>query len=120
MENKVISKELLSEVLGYEVLKIGKVVEGTLGYSYNSSIGYINTRIDIYELEHKCKQWLINEKGLSYICWYDDSFKNYKCEIIEENNNDGIEGEYNKFVAETENKAVIGACQYRLDLKDNK
>ena len=50
----MISKELLSEVLGEKVDEIGKVIDTTiLAFRYSTHWSGIN----IYELAHKCKEW---------------------------------------------------------------
>lgn len=64
----MISKELLSEALGKEMLKHDsnfiKCVECAMGYGNLLHINYVNGNgiiclytINIYELAHKCKEW---------------------------------------------------------------
>ena len=121
-----ISKDLLSEVLSSSstcLIKVHKVIikNHSLNYFYNSKDSSHrpfedNKYINIYELAYKCKEWIIL-KGLSYTVYYDDSFKNYKCEILEENFNDGIDAIGDIFVSSNEIQAVFSACQWILENK---
>ena len=56
----MISKELLSEVLSLNVLAILKTLNGEVYYLFDESCGNLvsrETKINIYELAHKCKEW---------------------------------------------------------------
>ena len=54
----MISKELLSEVLKKEVVKIKGIENNTLIYGCKVHDGWYD-EINIYELAHKCKEWAI-------------------------------------------------------------
>ncbi len=151
-----ISKELLSEVLGYkdddyEILAGEKpiYIKGNrLHYEYQdpycSFETYITIKnsINIYELAFKCKEWLyyqIKERINSYyapvICGqYNIDIKSghspqvsvqynnilnkdikgdYYCRVSESDNS----GQYRTFIAETEVKAIIKACEWALNEK---
>ena len=125
----MINKELLSKVLDNEVpyqVKVHKIIikNNSLNYFYNSKdsgggLFEANEYINIYELAHKCKEWIVS-KGLSYAIYYDDSFKNYKCTVLQENCNDGFYSIGDTFVSSTEIEAVFSACRYILNNKNIK
>ena len=122
----MISKELLSSVLGLTVVK-GLELEGIVLW-YNGIVNINNQppyakelNINIYELAHKCKEWAVNlspnKHALSsYPRWGD--IRNYKktngsyyiCQHL-------VSGA--QFEAETEPEAIFKACQWILD-KDRK
>lgn len=126
--SNIISKELLSQILGYEVIDVMNEIltNNNLFYTTNnSSISkqfspYIPS-INIYELAHKCKVWAVNlspnKHALSsYPRWGD--IRNYKktngsyyiCQHL-------VSGA--QFEAETEPEAIFKACQWILT-KDSK
>ena len=105
--SELISKELLSEVLGFKVTSI--YVAPNLNFIEAQS-EYIDKRINIHELEHKCKEWLKKSGTVITVvnhldcvsCWL--SFNDH-------------EKPTGQFVSETEFKAVAKACQWKLDNK---
>ena len=126
----MISKELLSEVLGiplqhiryndttnlYETFK-----EDLFNWSDGSYGRWSNLEVNIYEFAHKCKEWAVNlspnKHALSsYPRWGD--IRNYKktngsyyiCQHLVS----GVQ-----FEAETEPEAIFKACQWILT-KDSK
>lgn len=126
----MISKELLSVVLGipllhiryndttnlYEIFK-----EDLFNWSDGSYGRWSNLEVNIYEFAHKCKEWAVNlspnKHALSsYPRWGD--IRNYKktngsyyiCQHLVS----GVQ-----FEAETEPEAIFKACQWILD-KDSK
>ena len=102
-----ISKELLSEVLGYKVDYIAGVGETYVGF--HTEMG--GTNINIYELAHKCKEWAnkqgykkvysgiyeSTDQGSMYICILDSNDTNCK-----------------DFWADTEVEAIFKACEWIL------
>jgi hypothetical protein len=117
MKNEIISKELLSEVLGIEITRI-KVKGNILEYNHDFT-GYCEDDINIHELAHKCKEW----------AW---GFRNE----FRFNLNPAISGEENSKVyivqlfsskhtrklihgvqADTEPEAIFKACQWILENK---
>ena len=61
---EVISKGLLSEVLGVRVACIGKVINNKLNYTayIDDTIDKIDYKdINIYELAHMCKEWAFSK-----------------------------------------------------------
>jgi hypothetical protein len=109
----MISKELLSEVLGANVVELDKFsldinsnIEFTLrDYLSNGDTYHIINR---YELAHKCKEWARDKHD----CTVSSSiYKEYsKCWAISFDES---------FVAPTEAEAIFQACQWILDQKDN-
>ena len=126
----MISKELLSIVLGipllhiryndttnlYEIFK-----EDLFNWSAGSYGRWSNLEVNIYELAHKCKEWAVNlspnKHALSsYARWGD--IRNYKktngsyyiCQHLVS----GIQ-----FEAESEPEAIFKACEWILT-KDSK
>ena len=116
----MISKELLSEVLGIRTIVMAPILEP------NSKIGYLvygsqNTiqevkknhkQINIYELAHKCKEWAISN---GYNLWSGYAPKDKKFAVnfylIKEN----IEIDCDESLADTEPEAIFKACQWILD-----
>lgn len=118
-----ISKKLLSEVLEYNVydyalkntnVKLNKITTSTL-CNEPRIIGY-EKGINIYELAHKCKEWLLS-KGYSYLSGKDDIYERGKgcvCSI------GSTELLIKDFYANTEIEAIFKACQWILDNKGTK
>ena len=111
MKDLKITKELLSEVLGYEVDAFLGISENEIDYTccIDKDIGYEDISINIYEFTFKCKEWLI-KNNFSYMVYYDDYFKNYKCTIL------SIIGceKRETFITNTEIKSTIKACEWIL------
>lgn len=118
----MISKELLSEVLENEVpyqVKVHKIIikNNSLNYFYNSKdnsggLFEANEYINIYELAHKCKEWL------EYNCFYDVMIVEYEVYLMED-----IWGEcgaYSHKRFTSENSWILNlfkACQYTMENK---
>ena len=104
---KVISKELLSEVLGINIKRV-------INLSSANKVHYDGERgmdtINIYELAHKCKEWA---KVQQYPI---GSLVGSQCNIA--SFPESISGAC--FYADTEPEAVYKACQWILDNKDLK
>lgn len=86
MEN-LISKKLLSEVLGYEPFKIDKIkqVDGVgLTLVLINQDGTVRSYQNIYQLAHKCKEWAF-DNGY-YLTIYNDAVDiilQSNCKIVE-------------------------------------
>ena len=112
-----ISKELLSEVLGFTVVE--RYIEDTV--SFGLQIAYKDTDdewayINIYELANKCKEWALSkdyylraEQGINY---YDNL--QWTC-FLNINMDDGAE--YIDYWNSTEPEAIFKACQWILENK---
>ena len=97
-----VSKELMSEVLNYEVDTFLGLNKNEIDYTCcrDENEGYIDISINLYEFAFKCKEWAfknnykiqsqINEsnKGHSHItkndddCWAKGFFENTEVEVI--------------------------------------
>ena len=119
----MISKELLSSVLGLTVVK-GLELEGIVLW-YNGIVNINNQppyakelNINIYELAHKCKEWAYSQGYILFSkirlnsslasCYFDTMGKH-----------DYEDGYHNDFRAETEPEAIFKACEWILT-KDSK
>ena len=106
----MITKELLTQVLGKKVDVV--YTEDSNGKKFTNFVrpryGDFVDEINIYELAHKCKEWAKHnyeytiDSGLhdSWIAWFN-----------------GLEL---NFIANTEPEAIINACEYLLDIKNNR
>ena len=108
----MISKELLSEVIGYKVDYIAS--SGNTYIGFHTEMGGKN--INIYELAHKCKEWALS-KGY-YISLIIDEDDKTKCRyVLNLSWNDGYEVDF--IIASepysTETEAIIKACEWILD-----
>jgi hypothetical protein len=109
----MISKELLSEVLGFDVYEC---VFGS-GQAGNTSKNVINAVrengtgviINIHELAHMCKEWAFNSFGISISSGIVEDGKEWWCGIGIDNTID--------FYADTEQQSVFEACQWILENK---
>lgn len=119
MKECMISKELLSEVLGLKVWKVLDCNMNTLRYCIYPNEGDEPSEymfpINIYELAFKCKEWAYENKTL---CGYNIELKSYKsendywlCELMSEDIT---------FSADTEPEAIFEACQWILENKETK
>lgn len=107
-----ISKELLSEIIGKEIREFA-IEKNELRYIYQDDTKSIPDLyfINIYELAHKCKEWLKNNVSNA-----NSGFNNAHMSFcyIENYNIQDI------FYADTEVEAIIKACTYILNNLSNK
>lgn len=118
----MISKELLSEVLNKKVIDDDisniEIKDNTLTFIEDywdedeGSGFYRNHTINIYELAHKCKEW-ITSKDYYLSTFIDFGVDNYFCKIKWFNSEYIIQNK--KFIADTEPEAVFKAAQWVLD-----
>ena len=108
----IISKELLSEVLGVKVI----------GYTYSMNKYCINhtkgftENLNIHEIAFDCEQWIIKQGYEIKLVL--DKDKNY-IEILQGNIN--IQGcKWKSFLGASKLQAIFKACQWILDNKDKK
>ena len=124
----MISSELLSEVLGYEINNVD-IIQDTLLHFNGTEIGteYEDWEtINIHELAHKCKEWArsqdINlEGGVELICTLAGANKtspSYYCYIFKEDWIFPLEKEIHYTRGYTGPEAIFKACQWVLDNKD--
>lgn len=101
----MISKELLSEILGSDIYLKQEAYDGYMEYS------------NIYELAHKCKEWAFNQKLLDRKpdiysgLWKGISSGRtmYRCILFL-----SIKRGKEKFEADTEPEAIFKACEWIL------
>lgn len=116
----MISKELLSKVLGIADCRVNQMIGTTLEY-YSSIKGW--RKINIYELAHKCKEWAWNTQNYQISSMFINlEFKTAKelseapqCQANMWNDNGEFAG---YFDAKTEPEAIFKACKWILDNKD--
>ena len=123
MKNLEISKELLGEVLGYEVDVFLGVTENEIDYTCcrDKNVGYEDISINIYEFAFKCKEWAIS-KGFQIISGFSDEPAYRKqdekayAQIRYYTEDEFGNGEYEElyFMENTEIEAVIKASEYIL------
>ena len=129
----MISKELLSEVLGVKVLSLYTHASAEhIGYCFDESCGNDISRqmeINIYELAHKCKEWAYNLNMPLMSGYYNDkkySDKDDKNEykiycivkMYEYSSRIWIGTIWHEiFNADTEPEAIFEACQWILENK---
>ncbi len=105
----MISKELLSEVLKFDISHMTTKIDGHVYYRIKNRY---SGDISMYELAHKCKKWA-NKQGYTLTVVYaPDITMVYPMEIIT--------GERLPFVkADTEPEAIFKACEWILKEKSN-
>ena len=104
-----VSKELLSEVLGYAVSSIYIAPNGNF---IEAQSKYRDERINIHELQHSCKEWANKNKFYIKSSMIINTASAVVEKIYEPN-------ELNKwFHANTEPEAVFAAAQWILANKD--
>lgn len=121
----MISKELLSEVLGFGVYQSIRKDE----YAYNDiKLNIINTEllydyVNIYELAHKCKEWANYYGFFLYPARaFEYTFVQYGCAIMKPKYNAGSFAglfgvdryDERDYLAETEVEAIIKASEWIL------
>ena len=121
MKDLKISKELMSEVLNYEVDTVLGINKNEIDYTCcrDEDEGYIDISINIYEFAFKCKEWILNQKNKD--CFYiADQFslniesqmgviKYFWCVLLK--NNSRVSPE---FKADSEIECILKACEFIL------
>ncbi len=121
----LVSKELLSEVLGYKVDKIEEHFDGNFDPCFLISHNGGQLLLNIYEFMYLCKEWAFQQRYNVYSLgkWRDsnrDTYLSYSVTIktFEENIQYAMNKCYNdKFYADTEPEAVFKACEWILENK---
>ena len=107
----MISKELLSEVLEEEVLEIYGFTNSKTRLEYKLLSRVDGESINIHELAHKCKEYLL-DKGYCII------IHAFKVELFEKDTNSFIRDFHYPIQAKAipyDIKRVIKSCQWILD-----
>ena len=108
----MISKELLSEVLGIQVLNID-INESVVLIKHYVEIHQLS-KWNIYELVHKCKEWAINQ-GYQFEIYIQC---NTLCDI--RLGKCGYGWDIITMLNMPEKEAIFKVCQWILDNKDKK
>ena len=136
----MISKELLSEVIGRKIRNIyleneegdNFLRENEISYEYRidmQGMGCedIEKAINIYELAHKCKEWALDNRWiistmpmLTEKKWRNTSVR--LSHFYSAGKDRHLDGIYHngRIEADTETEAIFKACQWILDNKDSK
>ena len=82
MKDLIISKELLSEVLNYEVDVFLGINKNEIDYTCcrDENEGYIDISINLYEFAFKCKKWLLKNNIAFTLDYYNDNSVQFYCE----------------------------------------
>ena len=103
MKDLKISKELLSEVLNYEVDAFLGINKNEIDYTCcrDENEGYIDISINIYEFAFKCKEWARDKYDITISS---SLYKNYaKSWNIDKDKS---------YTAKTEVEVIIKACDW--------
>lgn len=124
----MITKELLSEMLGCEIRSI--IVDKNM-IKYYGEVHLINepASINIYELAHKCKEWAFETDGIQIIharkygygvgvVKYFSSIEVYNGHYLYDPSDELGTSTQVSFETETEPEAIFKACQWILDNRD--
>ena len=116
MKDLKISKELLSEVLGYEVDTFLGINKNEIDYTCcrDENEGYIDISINIYEFAFKCKEWAFKNK-YKIQSQINEGNKGHS-HITKKNDDCWAKG----FFENTEIEAIIKACEFILTKKESK
>ena len=113
----MISKELLSEVLGIEIYSCKLVAQTTIVRYKFDAVGEVrDSSINIHELAHKCKEWAFNKDMfiLSSASLPRGKFTSSYC-VAEKQFSYPTKKE--TFHANAEPEAIFKACQWILENK---
>lgn len=116
----MISKELLSKVLGIDILLDTHEDD----FNENSILIYWEftgkandcKNINIYELANKCKEWIDVDIKINH--YKDNEYRKGSVEVILNYDNTSIFAN-KSFGAQTEPEAIFLACQWILDNKED-
>ena len=106
MKDLKISKELLSDVLNYEVYTFLGINKNEIDYTCcrDENEGYIDISINIYEFAFKCKEWARYKYDITISS---SLYKNYaKSWNIDKDKS---------YTAKTEVEVIIEACSWILE-----
>ena len=111
MKDLKISKELMSEVLNYEVDVFLGINKNEIDYTCcrDENEGYIDISINLYEFAFKCKEWARDKYDITISS---SLYKNYaKSWNIDKDKS---------YTAKTEVEVIIKACEFILTKKESK
>lgn len=110
MKELIISKELMSEVLNYEVDTFLGINKNEIDYTCcrDENEGYIDISINLYEFVFKCKEWANTQDYWTQSGYEIYHLGNYFCMIKDMPDNQF-------FYADTEPEAIFKACNWILE-----
>lgn len=111
-----ISKELLSEIMQLGILEVGEVDDCYLSFNYYIlDDDNIKACINVYELAHKCKEWIINKGYVLKLCYVLENDTRELC-FIETTllKSNQYSSDYYDMDSKTEVEAVIKASEWIL------
>ena len=117
---EIINKSLLCEVLGIDerLCRIDKLVDNTLFFYTFHNVGEYPNYINIYELVHKCKEW-ITKQGYGLELLYRLALDTKELSFLEVSLYSGqYSPDYFDMDSKDEVEGVISAAQWVLDNKD--
>ena len=106
----MISKELLSEVLGKKVVFVELEETNTI----NAMFGIDGKLINIYELSHKCKEWAF-DKGYALLSGIDNKTFEVPKTVCTANYKLYNSWSYKCFYADTETETIFKACEWIME-----
>ena len=101
-----VSKELMSEVLNYEVDTFLGLNKNEIDYTCcrDENEGYIDISINLYEFAFKCKKWLLKNNIAFTLDYYNDNSVQFYCE------------KYHLTIdSSSEIETIIKACEWILE-----
>lgn len=121
----MISKELLSEISGLIIVdrqygavyfdKTDSMIHAYYEKEEYGQVRWFNYCVSIYELQHKCKEWL-NKKEYDVMTCQMSNNKAW-CQLVEMKT-DVFKGISPYFHDESEIKVILKACQWILNNRD--
>ena len=110
MKDLKISKELMSEVLNYEVDAFLGINKNEIDYTCcrDENEGYIDISINIYEFAFKCKKWLLKNNIAFTLNYYNDNSVQFYCEKY-----------HLDIESSSEIETIIKSCEWILDNEKN-
>ena len=113
MKDLKISKELMSEVLNYEVDTVLGINKNEIDYTCcrDENEGYIDISINLYEFAFKCKDWALKKEVMIHSS---PTQKKESTAIVQSFDMSKFYYGQNQFYALTEPEAIIKACRWVL------
>ncbi len=116
----MISKELLSEVLGFTIETFEEINHQTgmhCIYIYNSDMT-VRRIENIYELAYRCKEWARDTADVEiFVFTIEDTCVNYEVRVLPRGERDINESVFSWWNFKTEYEAVFKACEWLLEKK---
>ena len=119
MKKNKISKELMSEVLNYEVDTFLGINKNEIDYTCcrDENEGYIDISINLYEFAFKCKEWALTKEMIVHSS---PTQKKECMSIVQSFDMNQFYYGKHQFYALTEVEAIIKACEWILEMLNEK